>query len=77
MKSARIRNPVEVAAVMNIDTSMTDSQHQPVIDMPISEYNLKQNIHREIETKIVLTDDEPVFQKPRPLAPIKKKVVEK
>lgn len=53
-----------------------DPPYVEVIKEIIENYNPKSEVHSRVETKIILTDDEPVHSAPRRFAPKEKKVLE-
>lgn len=68
--------PESQSAIMNIMIE-SDLEHQPeYIQKIIKEYQPKENVETCVETRIILTDDQPIFQNPRRLAPLEAKVVE-
>lgn len=67
----------ETNFIMNIRyISKEDDMHAEEVQQLITNYTPNENIETTIETKIVLSDDIPVFQNPRPISIAEKKVVE-
>lgn len=52
------------------------AQYKDEVAQMIEEYNPEKSQDVKVKTKIILNDDEPVYQRPRRLAPLEKKVVD-
>lgn len=63
---------------ISVDKSMDiNEKNQSVLEKMIETYMPRKNVSTTIETKIVVTDDEPVYERARRLAPLEKDVLNK
>ena len=58
------KRKTEAKSMMSIEADIEDEKPELVKNM-IAEYKPKTEIVTDIQTKIVLTDDKPIFQNPR------------